>query len=125
MMGLTGCKNEVSFLLNLTNSNSDLSTSQPMKIKLIGYPGLNKTISGGEMKRLAVACGMSTNPAIIFLDEPTSGLDSYLAHQVVDLLSQLTKRGTTIICTIHQPSSDIFQMFDNLLLLRPVFKIES
>ena len=77
------------------------------------------------MKRLAVACGMSTNPAIIFLDEPTSGLDSYLAHQVVDLLSQLSKRGTTIICTIHQPSSDIFQMFDNLLLLRPVFKIQS
>ena len=75
------------------------------------------------MKRLAVACGMATNPAIIFLDEPTSGLDSYLAHQVVDLLSQLTKRGTTIICTIHQPSSDIFQMFDNLLLLRLVLKI--
>lgn len=100
MMGLSGCKNE-----------------------LIGYPGLNKTISGGEMKRLAVACGMSTNPAIIFLDEPTSGLDSYLAHQVVDLLSQLTKRGTTIICTIHQPSSDIFQMFDNLLLLSKGMKI--
>ena len=104
--------------LNCTGSSIRFETLT----KLIGYPGLNKTISGGEMKRLAVACGMATNPAIIFLDEPTSGLDSYLAHQVVDLLSQLTKRGTTIICTIHQPSSDIFQMFDNLLLLRQDFK---
>lgn len=70
------------------------------------------------MKRLSIACGMVTNPAIIFLDEPTTGLDSYLAHEVVKLLNQLSKQGTTVICTIHQPSSDIFQMFDNLLLLR-------
>ena len=64
---------------------------------------------------------MAINPAIIFLDEPTTGLDSYIAHQVIELLSQLSKQGTTIICTIHQPSSEIYQMFDNLLLLRPDF----
>ena len=48
---------------------------------LIGNPGLTKTISGGEMKRLSVACGLARNPNILFLDEPTSGLDAYLAHQ--------------------------------------------
>ena len=61
---------------------------------------------------------MVVNPAIIFLDEPTTGLDSYLAHQVVKLLRQLSKQGITVICTLHQPSSDLIQMFDNLLLLR-------
>ena len=61
---------------------------------------------------------MVVNPAIIFLDEPTTGLDSYLAHQVIKLLRQLTKQGITVICTLHQPRSDLIQMFDNLLLLR-------
>ena len=83
----------------------------------IGQPGLTKTISGGEMKRLSVACGMATNPSFLFLDEPTSGLDTSLAHQVVSLLKQLSEQGTTVLCTIHQPSSEIFQMFDNLMLL--------
>ena len=65
---------------------------------------------------------MVTNPAILFLDEPTSGLDSYFAHRVIDILKQLAMLGTTVICTIHQPSSEIFQIFDNLLLLRLVPK---
>ena len=69
------------------------------------------------MKRLSVACGMATNPSFLFLDEPTSGLDTSLAFQVVALLKQLTQLGTTVLCTIHQPSSEIFQMFDNLILL--------
>ena len=84
---------------------------------VIGQPGLTKTISGGEMKRLSVACGMATNPSFLFLDEPTSGLDTSLAFDVISLLKQLTQLGTTVLCTIHQPSSEIFQMFDNLILL--------
>ena len=50
-------------------------------------------------------------------DEPTSGLDSFMAVAIIDCLKSLAKQGKTVICTIHQPSSDIFQMFDKLYLL--------
>ena len=84
---------------------------------LIGTPGISKTISGGEMKRLAFASEILTDPPIIFADEPTSGLDSYLATAVVQTLKDLAANGSTILCTIHQPSYDLFQTFDSLTLL--------
>ena len=84
---------------------------------IIGTPGINKTISGGEMKRLSIATEILLNPLIIFADEPTSGLDSYLAMAVVNSLKELAKNGTTVLCTIHQPSSEIFDVFDSLQLL--------
>ena len=84
---------------------------------LIGFPGISKTISGGEMKRLSLATELITNPPLIFCDEPTSGLDSFLAEIVVESLAQLAKNGTTILCTIHQPSSRTFSLFSHLLLL--------
>lgn len=84
---------------------------------IIGVPGLNKTISGGEMKRLSIAAEILTDPPIIFADEPTSGLDSHLALTVVKALKALAANGTTVLCTIHQPSSEIFNEFDSLLLL--------
>lgn len=74
-------------------------------------------ISGGERKRLSFASEILTDPPIIFLDEPTSGLDSFLARNLVATLKNLTSRGRTIIATIHQPSSEVFSMFDNLILL--------
>lgn len=84
---------------------------------VIGTPGLSKTISGGEMKRLAIASEILVDPPIIFADEPTSGLDSYLASAVCQTLKDLARNGTTVLCTIHQPSSEIFDVFDSLLLL--------
>jgi len=84
---------------------------------VIGTPGLTKTISGGEMKRLSIATEILVDPPIIFADEPTSGLDSYLAMAVVQALKKLSRRGTTVLCTIHQPSSKIFEEFDSLQLL--------
>jgi len=84
---------------------------------VIGTPGLTKTISGGEMKRLSFASEILTDPPIIFADEPTSGLDSYLAMAVVNTLKDLAANGSTILCTIHQPSSEIFRQFDSLCLL--------
>jgi ABC-type multidrug transport system ATPase subunit len=76
-----------------------------------------KGISGGEKRRLAFACEVLTNPLILFCDEPTSGLDSFIALSVVECMKNLAKQGRTIICTIHQPSSEIFELFDRLCLL--------
>ena len=58
-----------------------------------------------------------TDPLILFCDEPTSGLDSFLALTVVESMKNIAEQGKTIICTIHQPSSEIFEMFDRLCLL--------
>lgn len=60
---------------------------------------------------------MLTNPSLLFCDEPTSGLDSYLAESVVKILKKMAQSGRTIICTIHQPSSEVFILFDKILLL--------
>lgn len=83
----------------------------------IGWPGTVKGISGGEMKRLAFASEVLTNPSIMFCDEPTSGLDSFMAQNVVSVLRDMAAQGRTIVCTIHQPSSEVFAMFDHLLLM--------
>lgn len=84
---------------------------------LIGVPGRIKGISGGETKRLAFACELLTNPPLMFLDEPTSGLDSFMAQSVVQAMKTLADRGKTIISTIHQPSSEVFALFDRVLLM--------
>lgn len=70
-----------------------------------------KVLSGGERKRLAFATELLTRPTILFCDEPTTGLDSFSAQQLVRTLQLLARRGTTIMCTIHQPSSQLFAMF--------------
>ena len=74
-------------------------------------------ISGGEKKRTAIGVELISDPEILFLDEPTSGLDSFSAYQVVKILKKLCANGKTVITTIHQPSSEIFQQFDEVLLL--------
>ena len=84
---------------------------------IIGDPHSSKRISGGERKRLAIATEILTDPMIIFADEPTSGLDSFMATTVVNVLDRLAKRGTIVICTIHQPSIEIFDKMSCVLLL--------
>ncbi|XP_070566509.1 protein white-like [Ptychodera flava] len=85
---------------------------------IIGNPARGiKGISGGEMKRLSFASEILTNPPLMFCDEPTSGLDSFMAQSVVSTLQQLAAQGRTILCTIHQPSSEVYAMFDRLLLM--------
>eukprot|EP01012_Entosiphon_sulcatum_P063485 TRINITY_DN90_c0_g1_i1.p1 TRINITY_DN90_c0_g1~~TRINITY_DN90_c0_g1_i1.p1 ORF type:complete len:634 (-),score=168.02 TRINITY_DN90_c0_g1_i1:856-2757(-) len=79
---------------------------------------MHKGISGGERKRLCVAMELLTNPKLLFLDEPTSGLDSVTALSLVQTLQRLAReRNCTVVCTIHQPQSKIFDLFDDLLLL--------
>jgi ABC transport system ATP-binding/permease protein len=82
----------------------------------VGSP-LNKKISGGQRKRLNIALELIREPAVLFLDEPTSGLSSRDSENIMDLLKDLTLKGKLVFVVIHQPSSDIFKMFDNLLLL--------
>lgn len=84
---------------------------------LIGVPGRLKGLSGGERKRLAFASEALTDPPLMICDEPTSGLDSFMALSVVQVLKNLAERGKTVLLTIHQPSSEIFQMFDKILLM--------
>eukprot|EP00466_Bigelowiella_natans_P018974 jgi/Bigna1/90187/estExt_fgenesh1_pg.C_640082 len=74
-------------------------------------------ISGGEKKRLSIACELISNPKIIFADEPTSGLDSFQAESVMESLKRLSQEGHTVIAVIHQPSGNIFSMLDDLYLL--------
>ena len=76
-----------------------------------------KGISGGERKRLSVGMEMIMNPSIIFLDEPTSGLDTYTAYSLIKSLKNLTEEGRTVVATIHQPSSEILRLFDDMILL--------
>lgn len=83
----------------------------------IGIPGTSKSLSGGERKRLAFATEILTDPPLLFCDEPTTGLDSYNARKMVKIMKDMANRGKTILCTIHQPSSEVFTMFDKLLLL--------
>lgn len=74
-------------------------------------------VSGGERKRVSIGHEMLVDPSLLLLDEPTSGLDSTTASRIIVTLQELARGGRTIITTIHQPSSRIFQMFDKLILL--------
>ncbi|XKL67710.1 hypothetical protein PGB90_003201 [Kerria lacca] len=90
----------------------DLLLSHRMDVKI-------GSLSGGQRKRLTLATQLMTEPKILFCDEPTTGLDSYNAERVVELLRILANDGKMVICTIHQPTSGIFEKFDNVTLLVP------
>jgi ABC-type multidrug transport system ATPase subunit len=82
----------------------------------VGSP-LNKIISGGQRKRLNIALELIREPSVLFLDEPTSGLSSRDSENLMDLLRDLTLKGKLIITVIHQPSSEVFKMFDKVIIL--------
>uniref|UniRef100_A0A182Q9T8 ABC transporter domain-containing protein n=1 Tax=Anopheles farauti TaxID=69004 RepID=A0A182Q9T8_9DIPT len=79
--------------------------------------GIGKTLSGGEKKRLAFAVELLSKPKFLFCDEPTTGLDSYSARQLVEMMKSLTRCGTTVLCSIHQPAEKLLHEFDSLILL--------
>ena len=83
----------------------------------VGGP-LLKGISGGERKRTSVGVELVVKPSLVFLDEPTSGLDSYSALQVVQVLKKVASAGASVLFTIHQPSSAIFNSLDHIILMK-------
>lgn len=94
---------------------TDLDLYQ-IKDLTVGSP-LNKYISGGQRKRLNIALEIIREPYIMYVDEPTSGLSSMDSEMVMDLLKEQTLKGKLIIVNIHQPSSDIYKMFDKLIFM--------
>ena len=71
----------------------------------------------GEKKRASIGVELITNPSLLYVDEPTTGMDTFTAGKLVELMGKLAKRGRTIIATIHQPNSEIFAMFDQMMIL--------
>lgn len=77
----------------------------------------SRGVSGGERRRVSIGIQMLLDPSILFLDEPTSGLDSFTAHSLVETLSKMAQNTRTVLMSIHQPRSDIFELFDLVMIL--------
>lgn len=104
---------EIDKRVNSVLAQLGLDAAKDLKV---GSP-LQKYISGGQRKRLNIALELIREPAILFLDEPTSGLSSTDTEKVVNLLKEQTHKGKLIVANIHQPSSDVYKLFDRLWLL--------
>ena len=96
-----------------TLSNLGLLDKKDLRVGSV----MNKTISGGQRKRLNIALELIREPSVLFLDEPTSGLSSRDSENVMDLLRELTLKGKLVFVVIHQPSSELFKMFDQVVIL--------
>lgn len=112
--------------LSKTHTNEELTTLTNTMLRELGLETcadtvtggqLLKGISGGERKRTSVGIELVTQPTIVFLDEPTSGLDSFSALQLVQVLRKVAAAGASVLFTIHQPQSDIFDLFDSLIIM--------
>ncbi|KAL4280288.1 hypothetical protein GQ457_03G042060 [Hibiscus cannabinus] len=95
----------------------ELVELKPLRHVLVGIPGVNG-LSTEQRKRLTIAVELVANPSIIFMDEPTSGLDARAAAIVMRTVRNTVDTGRTVVCTIHQPSIDIFEAFDELFLMK-------
>jgi ABC-type multidrug transport system ATPase subunit len=100
-------------VVNKTLVDLDLDEIRDLKV---GNP-LNKVISGGQRKRLNIALELIREPTILFVDEPTSGLSSVDSEIVMNLLKEQTYRGKLVIINIHQPGSDLYKMFDKIMII--------
>ncbi len=114
------------FRMTEGNSDADINERVDSLIELMGLQNvansfvgdeLNRGISGGELKRLSIAVEMVALPHLVFLDEPTSGLDSTMALDVIRTVRRLASENRTCIASIHQPSREVFALFDYVLIL--------
>ncbi|MCU0472812.1 MAG: ATP-binding cassette domain-containing protein [Bacteroidales bacterium] len=106
-------KEDLTSLVDNTLLNLGLLEKRDLKV---GTP-FNKVISGGQRKRLNIALELIREPSVLFLDEPTSGLSSRDSEILMDLLRDLTLKGKLLFTVVHQPSSEIFKMFDKIIIL--------
>ncbi len=106
-------QDEIRELVNKTLSSLGLQDIRDLKV---GNP-FNKLISGGQRKRLNIALELIREPSVLFVDEPTSGLSSMDSENVMDLLRELARKGKLIFVVIHQPSSEIYKMFDKVIVM--------
>ena len=106
-------KKEITTLVDQTLANLGLLEKRNLKVGT----SFNKVISGGQRKRLNIALELIREPSVLFLDEPTSGLSSHDSETLMDLLRDLTLKGKLLFTSIHQPSSEIFKMFDKIIIL--------
>jgi ABC-type multidrug transport system ATPase subunit len=106
-------EDEINQLVDETLKSLGLYERRQLKV---GSP-LNKMISGGQRKRLNIALELIREPGVLFVDEPTSGLSSRDSENVMNLLRELSLKGKLIFVVIHQPSSDIYKMFDKMYIL--------
>ncbi len=104
---------EISEKCNELLASIGLAETRNLKV---GSP-LEKTISGGQRKRLNISLELVREPSVLFVDEPTSGLSSRDSENIMDLLKELALKGKLIFVVIHQPSSEIYKMFDKLMIL--------
>ncbi|XP_051119662.1 pleiotropic drug resistance protein 1-like [Andrographis paniculata] len=95
----------------------ELVELKPLRGALVGLPGVSG-LSTEQRKRLTIAVELVANPSIIFMDEPTSGLDARAAAIVMRTVRNTVNTGRTVVCTIHQPSIDVFEAFDELFLMK-------
>lgn len=95
----------------------ELIELNPLRDALVGLPGVDG-LSTEQRKRLTIAVELVANPSIIFMDEPTSGLDARAAAIVMRTVRNTVDTGRTVVCTIHQPSIDIFESFDEVYIFR-------
>ncbi|CAN7118574.1 ABC transporter G family member 42 [Brassica rapa] len=95
---------------------------EEIKDSLVGLPGVSG-LTTEQRKRLTIAVELVANPSIIFMDEPTTGLDARAAAIVMRAVKNITETGRTVVCTIHQPGTDIFEAFDELVLMKNGGKI--
>lgn len=91
----------------------ELIELKPLRNALVGLPRIDG-LSTEQRKRLTIAVELVANPSIVFMDEPTSGLDARAAAIVMRTIRYTVDTGRTVICTIHQPSIDIFETFDDV-----------
>ncbi|MDD2277432.1 MAG: ATP-binding cassette domain-containing protein [Bacteroidales bacterium] len=104
---------EIEELIDETLKDFDLIEARNLKV---GNP-LNKFISGGQRKRLNIAMELIREPAILFVDEPTSGLSSFDSERIILMLKRQTFKGKVVIANVHQPSSDIYKLFDKIVVM--------
>ncbi|XP_067277857.1 broad substrate specificity ATP-binding cassette transporter ABCG2c [Pseudorasbora parva] len=131
LMGTLTIRENLAFSANLRLSRKEYSSSDKEKrvesvIQELGLKDCADTkigtmflrgVSGGEKKRCSIGMELITAPSLLFLDEPTTGLDANTANSIMELLQKLSKRGKTVIFSIHQPRYSIFRQFDHLTLM--------